>query len=91
MGNSVAQIKQTVAAVKAILDQHKVVENHTVYLMETGKDAHIISIEYFTGMEQSMAEFVALREQINFSIIAFIAANNIEIAGASQDITIKNK
>jgi len=91
LGNSVDQIKQTVAAVKAILKQHDTVENHTVYFMETGKDAHIISIEYFTSMEQTMAEFVALKEQINFSIIEFIASNNIEIAGESQDINIKNK
>lgn len=86
-----AQIKQTVAAVQQIMQQHAAITDYTIYFMETGKNAHIISIDYFTTMEQSIDEFIQVKEAVNYAIIDFIAANNIEIAASETDIAIRQR
>jgi hypothetical protein len=42
-------------------------------------------------MDQTINEFNELRENINFALIDLLAANNLELAGASRDILIKEK
>jgi MscS family membrane protein len=86
-----AQIKRTIAAIKQLLQQYPAIESNTVYFMETGKNAHIISIDYFTTMEQDINAFIQLREDVNFAVIDFIAANNIEIAASETDIAIRQR
>ena len=83
-----AQLKEIIPAIKNILNTDAI-ETSTVYLSDTGKNAHIISVEFFSGMQQSLNEFIELRETINFSIIELLNNNNIELAGASTECNCK--
>jgi MscS family membrane protein len=87
---SVEQLKKIIPAIKNILQKNHV-ENSTVFLSETGKNAHIITIEYYTSMIQTANDFNALREEINFAIIELLDKENIELAAASIDVVVKQK
>jgi MscS family membrane protein len=87
---SVEQLKKIIPAIKKILQKNHV-ENSTVFLSETGKNAHIITIEYYTSMIQTANDFNALREEINFAIIELLDKENIELAAASIDVVVKQK
>ena len=67
------------------------IENSTVFLSDTGKNAHIITIEFFTSMQQNIAEFNALREEINFAVIELLNKNGVGLAAASMDVIVKQK
>ena len=88
LNTTVDQIKQLIASSKNILQQQNAIEDSTVYLQETGKNAHIVWIEFFTTMSQDMPTFFALRESINFSIITTLQELNIELASANADIKV---
>ena len=59
--------------------------------MDTGKNAHIIAIDYFTSMDQSIEEFNALRESVNLSLIALLEKSGIELAAANTDVIVRSK
>ena len=82
------QLKALTPAVKTIL-QKTDIENSIVYLMDTGRNAHIFSIDYFTSMQQSIEEFITLREAVNLEIIELLEKSGIELAAANTDIVIK--
>jgi len=84
------QLRKIIPAIKMIL-QNDAIENSIVFLSDTGGKAHIITIEYFTGMQQNISEFNALREEMNFAVIELLNKNNIELAAASTDVVVKQK
>ncbi len=84
------QLKEVIASIKNLLLK-EAVESCTVFLSGTGKDAHIITVEYYTGMAQTLNQFIALREEINLSLIELLYKNNIELAAANTGIVIKKK
>lgn len=84
------QLAMFIPAVKALL-QNPGIENTIVYLMDTGKNAHIITIDYFTPMTQSIEEFNALRESVNLSLIALLEKSGIELAAANTDVIVRSK
>ena len=83
-----AQLKKIIPAIKNLLQQDAV-ESSTVFFSDTGKNAHIITVEYFTGMHQNINEFNSFREEINFKVIELLGENNIELAAASTDVIVK--
>jgi MscS family membrane protein len=85
-----AQLKGLTPAVKAILNKYESIENYSVYLMETGKKAHIFSVEYYTVMPQEMSEFNTLREDVNIAIIQLLETSKIELAASNTDIKLHN-
>ncbi|MEP6844904.1 MAG: mechanosensitive ion channel domain-containing protein [Panacibacter sp.] len=84
------QLKKIIPAIKMQL-QKDPIQNSTVFLSDTGKNAHVITIEYFTSMEQNIIEFNALREEINFALIELLKKSNVELAGASTEVVVKQK
>jgi len=84
------QLKTATQNIAAIL-QNDDIDSSTVYLSDTGKNAHIITILFFTNMAQTLAEFYALRQGVNLEIIDMLAKNNIELAAASADIIVTQK
>ncbi len=88
LATTAAQLKQAVTSIKNIVDKEGV-QSSMVFLSDTGKDAHIITTEYFTSMAQTINQFVALREKINLAIIEMLEKNKIELAAANTDIVIK--
>lgn len=82
------QLKALTPAIKTILEKPDI-ENRMVYLMDTGKNAHIVTVDYFTTMQQSVEEFNTLREAVNLEIIELLETNGLELAAANTDIVIK--
>ena len=60
---------------------------HTTYLTEVNKGGSIIIIEYFT-QPVSLDEFNRLKQETNLSIKKLLEENNIELAAASNSVTI---
>ncbi|MGL5945779.1 MAG: mechanosensitive ion channel family protein, partial [Sediminibacterium sp.] len=67
------------------------VQSPKVYLIDTGKNAHVISLEYFGSMDETMDQFLNQREAVYLMVISTIEENNIKLAGASTDIVIKER
>ena len=85
---TVLQLRELIPSIKTIL--HKpVIESSIVFLSDTGKSAHLVHIDYFTTMEQSIEEFIILREVVNFEVIELLENRNIELAAATTDVLIK--
>ena len=77
--------------IKAILSTYPIIENKTVFVSDTGKNAHLVEVLYFAGMEQSIDEFNELRHNVNLEIITLTEKLGIRLAGASTDVVlIKN-
>jgi len=79
---STQEIKSLIKAIQVSLSNESVIENSLVYLNDTGKNAHIITIEYYTSPEQSIEAFIVLKEKINFLIID--AMNELKISLAEN-------
>jgi len=84
------QLKELTPAITAIL-QKPGIEKTYVYLLETGKNAHVTMVEYFTTIDQPIEAFNALREEVNIDIIALLEKMEIELAAANTDVTVQQK
>ncbi|MEP7319545.1 MAG: mechanosensitive ion channel domain-containing protein [Panacibacter sp.] len=82
------QLKKLIPEIKNLLQQDAI-SSSVVFLSDTGKNAHIITVEFFSGMHQTINEFNSLREEINFKVIELLSENKIELAAASTDIVVK--
>jgi MscS family membrane protein len=88
LGATAGQVRELVAALKNVL-QKPGIESQLVYFTETGKNAHVVSVEYYTNMQQSIEEFNELREAINLEIIDLLAANKLELAASNKEVVLK--
>jgi MscS family membrane protein len=75
-------------SIRQILGKQKAVENYAVFLSDTGKNAHLVFIEFFAGMQMNIEEFNLLRERINLSVIKKIEDSKIELAASNLDVVI---
>lgn len=82
------QLRALTPAIQTILQKPEI-DSNIVYLMDTGKNAHIVSVEYFTTMQQSVEAFNSLKETVNLEIIALLEKSGLELAAANTDIVIK--
>lgn len=85
-----ADLKKFLADVKSVL-QNPLVQKSSVYFSETGKNANVIAIEYFAGMELSDDQFNQLKEQINFGIMELIEQSGIDFATVNIDPLLFNR
>ncbi len=85
---SAVQLEQFTTAVKQILHKPDVLSS-VVFFAETGKNAHVVIIEFFTSMDQSIEAFNQLRQQVNLEIIHWLNENNLQLAAANTDVTIR--
>ena len=84
------QLRKIIPSIKMLLQEDEI-ETSTVFFSDTGKNAHVITIEIFTSMQQTIDEFNALREEINFAIIDLLKKNDVELAAASTDVILTQK
>ncbi len=61
-----------------------------VNLIDTGKNAHIISIEYYSSIDQSIETFLMERQTVLLKIIEWMEANQVRMAAANTDITVRS-
>lgn len=81
------QLKDLIDAIRIILVKPPI-ENRILYLSDTGRTAHVIVIEYYTTMQQSIEEFLALRQAVNLEIIALIRQKGIDLAASSTTVVV---
>lgn len=81
------QLQALTPAVISLLQKPEI-ENRIVGLSDTGKTAHIFSIDYFATMSQTFEEFVQLRESINLELISLLEKMNISLAANSTHVVI---
>lgn len=84
---TVMQLQEIIATIKEIL-KHDDVISATVFLSDTGKAAHIITVDYFTSMHQTNDEFNTFRETVNFAIIDLLTRKEVALAAASADVIV---
>lgn len=58
--------------------------------MDTGKNAHIMAVDYFSTMEQPIEDFFRMREQVNLEVIGLLEKNGIGLAASSTDVVVHN-
>ena len=76
---TVHQLQQLTEGIEKILQKDDV-EETTVFVSDTGRDSHIITVDYMTNAFQTNEEFVSLRQKVN-----------LEIIGLMQELDIKMK
>jgi len=91
LSTTVAQLSAITISIKKLLKQQEDITNSFVYLQDTGKNAHIIAVDYFTIMPQPVEVFFALREGINLSVIEILEKEKVELAAKNMDIVVRNK
>ena len=78
-------------SIRQMIHANKAIENSSVFLSDTGKNAHLISIDLFAGMQMSIDEFNQLRETINLSIIKKLEEAKMELAATNMDVVISEQ
>jgi MscS family membrane protein len=76
------------AAVRSYLSAQKI-DSFQVHLHDTGKNAHIVIVEYFSAAADEHEDYLMLREKINMAFIEILEAHNIELAASSTDVVVK--
>jgi len=60
-----------------------------VFVNDTGKNAHVILVEYFSQAEESIATFNAGKEKIIFLLLESLQQRGIQLAGASNRLAVQ--
>ena len=84
------QICEWMKETKSYLQNHVDIENYALFFSETGKQAHIITLEYFTGVEQSIDDFNDTRGAINLDLMSSLENKQIELAAINTIVLVKN-
>jgi MscS family membrane protein len=85
------QLFSFLESIRKMLKENQAVEISSVFLSDTGKNAHLIAIDYFAGMQMTIDEFNSLREAINLSIIKKMEEAGMELASANMDVVISQQ
>lgn len=78
------EIREIMQAIKNILSKPEILKS-SVHFSETGKNANIISVEYFTGMTLTDDKFNQIKDEINFSIMKEIETRGTDFAALNID------
>lgn len=84
------QLTDLIDAIRSFLSEKKL-EGISVHLVDTGKNAHVVNIEYLQSVEQPMQEFLQEKQENMMQIIAKMEEMKIQMAGASTDVFVTNK
>ncbi len=85
------QLLSFLESIRQMLKENQTIEVSSVFLSDTGKNAHLIAIDYFAGMQMTIEEFNSLRERINLSIIKKMEESGLELASANMDVVISQQ
>ena len=78
--NTATKLNELIVAIKQNLQNKPIIETPHVHLIETGKQAHIIGVDFFTPITQSLDEFSDLKESVNLNIIKIVEAMQMKFA-----------
>lgn len=81
-------IDQLILRIQQLFQQRNtVVENYTVFLSDIVKDAYLVNVEFFTATIP-IADFNALRQEVNLSVIALLKDMKIKLASREAGVVI---
>jgi MscS family membrane protein len=81
-------VNQLILRIQQLFQQRNaVVENYTVFLSDIVKDTYLVNVEFFTATIP-VADFNALRQEVNLSIIGIMKEMNIRLAGREPGVVI---
>lgn len=78
--NTASKLSEFIAAIEQKLASNVMIESPHIHLAETGKQAHIINIDFFAPITQTIEEFSMLKDKVNFEIIALVEAMEMKFA-----------
>jgi MscS family membrane protein len=81
------EIRKLLSAIKSALQQQHIIKS-AVHFAETGKNANVVVVEYFTGMQLTEDEYADLKEHINFKIMELIEQSGTDFATLNIDALI---
>ncbi|MBN9298562.1 MAG: mechanosensitive ion channel [Filimonas sp.] len=84
------QLTTIVAGIKKILERDEVLSKN-VFVSDTGKNAHLVTVDYFTNMYQTNDQFNDTREKVNLAVIELLRTEKVDLAAASSDIVVHQK
>jgi MscS family membrane protein len=80
------QVNQLVLSIEKLFQLRKgEIENYTVFLSDINKNAFVIHVEFFTATIPA-ADFNAIRQRINLSIIQILEEMDIRLATKDQEL-----
>ena len=85
---SASALQTLLTAMRSYLTTQKI-DSFQVYLHDTGKNAHIVIVEYFSSATDDPEDYLMLREKINMAFIEILESHNIELAASSTDVVVK--
>ncbi|MBN8837015.1 MAG: mechanosensitive ion channel [Sphingobacteriia bacterium] len=88
---SAEQLKQLSAGIKDVLKQKETISTFHVFVSDTGKNAHTLTVDFLMPMPLDIYQFQALREEINLQLIDLLNKMNLSLAAASTDVVVSNK
>ena len=87
---SADQLKKIITGIRLIL-QKSAIESISVYLGDTGKNAHLIVVDYFTTINQDLTEFNELKQEVNLEVIELLRIHDIQLAANDTKISISKQ
>ena len=85
---SAGTLQTLLTAMRSYLSTQKI-DSFQVHLHDTGKQAHIVMVEYFSSAADEHEAYLMLREKINMALIEILEAHKIELAASSTDVVVK--
>jgi len=82
------KLQTLLTAMRRYLSTQKI-DSYQVHLHDTGKQAHIVIVEYFSSAADEHEAYLMLREKINMAFIEILEAHKIELAASSTDVVVK--
>jgi MscS family membrane protein len=85
------KLSVTTEQLRKFLDELKVIIQHpqilrgNVYFTETGKNANIVTLEYFAGIDLSDEQFNELKQEIYFRVMGVVEQTGIEFEPVNID------
>lgn len=81
-------VDQLILRIQQLFQQRNgVIENYTVFLSDIVKDAYLVNVEFFTATIP-VADFNALRQEVNLQIIGFLKELTIKLASRDAGVVI---
>jgi MscS family membrane protein len=65
------------------------IDSYQVHLHDTGKQAHIVIVEYFSSASDEHEAYLMLREKINMALIELLETHHVQLAASSTDVVVK--
>ncbi|AXY76271.1 mechanosensitive ion channel protein MscS [Paraflavitalea soli] len=90
LGNDTAKesVDQLILRIQQLFQDRKaVIENYTVFLSDIVKDTYLVNVEFFTATIP-VADFNALRQEVNLQIIGLLKELTIKLASRDAGVVI---